>query len=130
LARALNKLTDLAIRKAKEGWYGDGGGLYLRIDQRGSRRWVFVYQWAGKRTEMGLGALADVPLAEARTQREKWRKAVRDGVNPATARRLERAASQSQTFAAWAEEIAPSLAPKAEKARKAWLKMLTEWTGR
>lgn len=131
--RALNKLTDVAVRKAKApGWYGDGGGLYLRIDNR-SKRWVFVYRWAGKRAEMGLGAASEVSLADARTERDKARKLVRDGVKPDIARRQERAArvaaSRAQTFARWAEEIAPTLAPKADKASRAWVKMMTEWVG-
>ena len=132
--RTLNKLTDLTVRKASAlGWYGDGGGLYLRVDPK-SKRWVFVYQWLGKRAEMGLGPVSEVSLSEARDVRDWARKLIRDGKNPVEARRLQRAQEAqealSATFASWAREIAPSAAPKAAKAHAAWLRMMTEWTGR
>jgi integrase len=134
-SRALNKLTDLAVRKAKDpGWYGDGGGLYLRIDARSeTKRWVFVFQWQGKRAEMGLGTVADVSLAEARDLRDAARRQVRDGVNPVDQRRQDRAAKAEEqaprTFGEWAKEIAPAIAPKAPKAHAAWMRMMTEWVG-
>lgn len=130
--RTLNKLTDVGIRKAKTPrLYGDGGGLYLRIDAQGLKRWVLVFQWRGKRAEMGLGPLADVSLAEARDERDRARKMVRAGKNPVIERRAARsaAAATSQTFGEWAEEIAPSIGPKAEKARKAWVSMLQAKVG-
>jgi integrase len=133
--RTLNRLSDLAIRKAKEpGWYADGGGLYLRIDARTkAKAWVLVFFWGGKRQEMGLGPLADVSLAEARELRDAARKQVRDGVNPIEARRRERAAKAAEqapkTFSEWATEIAPTLAPAAPKANAAWTRMMTEWVG-
>lgn len=136
-ARTLNRLTDRAIRQAKEpGWYADGGGLYLRIDAGGAKRWVFVFQWHKKRTEMGLGALADKSLAEARDDREQSRKLVAAGKNPVDERRRVREAQIAaanaeapKTFGEWAEEIAPSIGPHAEKARKAWVAMMKEKVG-
>jgi integrase len=135
--RTLNRLTDLAARKlTAPGWYADGGGLYMRIYPGGAKRWVFVFQWAGRRAEMGLGSMADVGLGEARDLRDAAKKQVRDGVNPITSRKAERAekareeaAEAPQAFAAWAEEIAPVLAPSAPKARAAWLRMMKEWVG-
>lgn len=132
-ARTLNRLTDLIIRRAKEpGWYADGGGLYLRIYPDGSKRWVFVFQWQGKRAEMSLGPLADCSLAQARDERDSARKLVREGVNPIEDRKVRRAAQEAAeapayTFAAWAREIAPVVAPRAAKAHAAWLRMMTEW---
>ncbi|MFN3582963.1 tyrosine-type recombinase/integrase [Phenylobacterium sp.] len=136
--RSLNRLTDLGVRRAKApGWYGDGGGLYLRIGADGAKRWVFVFHRLGKRTEMGLGSAQDVGLAEARTARDEARKQLVAGQNPVEERRRERerqaaeaAAAAPRTFAQWAEEIAPVLAPKAEKARAAWVRMLTGWVGK
>lgn len=132
--RTLNRLTDVAVRKAKAaGWYADGGGLYLRITPDETRRWVFVFFLGGKRAEMGLGSPAETSLAEVRLERDKWRKVVKAGQSPVMARRQEKAAALAagnvRTFSVWATEIAPAIAPKAEKARKAWLKRMTEWTG-
>jgi integrase len=134
-ARTLNRLTDLTIRRLKEpGWYADGGGLYLRIYPDGARRWVFVFQWAGKRKELSFGPLADLSLAAARDERDAARKLVRDGVNPIEDRKARKAAQEaadapSHTFASWAREIAPVVAPSATKAHAAWIRMMTEWTG-
>lgn len=131
--RTINRLTDLTIRKAKAaGWYADGGGLYLRVESATAKKWVFVFQWRKKRAEMGLGALQDVSLGEARDARDAARKLVAAGKNPVEERRREReeqaaraaAETARKTFGEWAEEIAPAVGPKAEKARKAWVNMM------
>lgn len=125
-ARTLNRLTGPAIKAAsRPGLYADGGGLYLRVDAT-SKRWVFIFQWRGRRSEMGLGSIADVSLAEARVEREAARKLVLAGVNPIEQRRLKRLTVDvaQQTFGEWAEEIAPAIGPKATKARKAWVAMM------
>lgn len=146
--RTLHKLTDLAARKAKEpGWYGDGGGLYLRVEAPpkpapgekaatiGAKRWVFVFQWQKKRAEMGLGSFADVGLGDARDKRDAARKVVAAGKNPIDERRLEREREAAEaekkvvTFGEWAEEIAPAIGPKAIKARKAWVAMMQHKVG-
>lgn len=136
--RTQYRLTDLGVKHLKEGgWHADGGGLYLRIDPRtASRRWVYVFRWAGKRQEMGLGGAGDVSLSDARIARDAARKLVRDGVNPINSRREEVAARSRQavvakplTFAEWAREIAPVVAPKSPKAHEAWLRMMTDWVG-
>lgn len=127
----LNKLSAFAVKAAATpGWYGDGDGLWLRVDPAGTKRWVFIYQWRGRRAEMGLGSAREVDLKEARTGREAARRAVRDGLNPVDVRRRARADAQgSRTFSEWAEEIAPDIGPKAEKARKAWLAMMQAKVG-
>jgi integrase len=135
--RTQNKLTDLQVRKAKAaGWYGDGGGLYLRIDSAGAKRWIFVFQWQAKRAEMGLGSVAEVGLGEARDARDEAKKVLRSGKNPIEERRLERertlAAAEVKvlTFAEWATEIAPAIAPRSKKVRKTWLSQMTKHVGR
>lgn len=132
-ARTLNRLTDLTVRKAKaDGLYADGGGLYLKVETTGAKRWVYVFQWQKKRAEMGLGSLQDVDLKAARDLRDEARKHVAAGRNPIEERRREReeaaaratAEDQRQTFSQWAEEAAPAVGPKAVKARKAWVAMM------
>lgn len=127
MSRPINRLTSVTVRQATApGWYADGQGLYLRVDQAGAKRWVFVFQWRQKRAEMGLGAAADATLAEARLAREAARKLVVAGKNPIEERKREReaAAVVPMTFGEWAEEIAPAIGPKAVKARKAWVAMM------
>ena len=56
MARQSKRLTARQVATLKSpGWHADGDGLYLRIDGRGVRRWVFVFRRGAKRSEMGLG---------------------------------------------------------------------------
>lgn len=75
----------------------DGAGLYLVVDANGGRRWTFIFQWHGRRREMGLGSFQDVGLAEAREAVRDARKLVARGINPIEHRRSQRAGPQ--TFA-------------------------------
>ncbi len=111
MGRAVNRLTAVAIRALKApGLYPDGAGLYLKVDPRGSKRWVFIFQWLGKRTEMGLGGLADVGVVEARERRDAARKLVREGKNP-IAERDRPAPSEVPAFGAVADALVVALTP-------------------
>lgn len=89
-----NRLTVLAIKSLKEGFHADGQGLYLRVSGD-KKNWSFLFQWEGRRSEMGLGALKDVSLSDARIEAAKARSSVRAGVNPIVQRR---GASSGRTF--------------------------------
>src|SRR6202023_60126 len=55
MARAIGKLTALAVTQAKRrGYYGDGGGLFLQVSANGAKSWVFRFKEAGKLREVGL----------------------------------------------------------------------------
>ncbi|WP_449427862.1 tyrosine-type recombinase/integrase [Rhodanobacter umsongensis] len=83
MARALEKLSDLKVRKAKTpGYLGDGGGLYLQISASLSKSWVFRYQINGRAREMGLGAFHSFGLSDARKRAMKCRQMVTDGIDP------------------------------------------------
>src|SRR6516165_6587698 len=78
----------------RPGMYGDGGNLYLQVDQRGNRAWVFRWQDAGGRVrKMGVGPLHTVSLADARAKAEALRKQLLDGVDPFLARLEARTAA-------------------------------------
>jgi hypothetical protein len=68
MARARNKLTARqAATLIEPGRHSDGGGLYLVIDGEGPaarRRWLYLFNWRGKRREMGLGSAAVVARSE------------------------------------------------------------------
>ena len=103
MARARNKLTARqAAALSKPGRHSDGGGLYLAIDRDGPtmrRRWLFLYQWGGKRREMGLGGYPGVSLLDARRARDEAEKLVREGRDPIEARRAaEQGAAEKVTF--------------------------------
>lgn len=84
------------IKAAVPGTTGDGQGVYLQISKPrkagGSvvASWLFRYQLEGRRREMGLGACADVSLAEARTKAADARKILSEGKDPLAARDADR----------------------------------------
>lgn len=91
MARAIHKLSALAVNRAKAfGYYGDGGGLYLRVGPTGAKSWVFRFKEAGRAHEMGLGALHTIPLTDARELAYECRRNRLSGINPIEARRAGR----------------------------------------
>jgi integrase len=105
MARLLNRLTDLKVKKAKaQGMYADGGGLYLRVAEGGSKQWVFRYNVSGRLRDHGLGPLHTVNLAEAREAALQCRKLRLQGIDPIEHRRASLAAvraseAKAATFA-------------------------------
>ncbi|WP_293942888.1 site-specific integrase [Sphingomonas sp.] len=75
-------LTALKVKTAKAGRHGDGAGLYLLVSETGARSWVLRVQVGGKRRDIGLGALSDATLEEARDKARDLRKAARAGLDP------------------------------------------------
>lgn len=89
---ATNKLTALGVKRLiTPGRYGDGGGLWLQVRDERHRSWLFRYALHGRARQMGLGALQDVSLAEARETAAACRRLLRDGVDPIEQRRTARA---------------------------------------
>jgi hypothetical protein len=64
LEKALSTKTITTL--TKPGTFSDGGGLALRIDDKGFRRWIWRGKVNGKAVVRGLGGYPAVPLAEAR----------------------------------------------------------------
>lgn len=90
---ARHKLTEKACKSISEtGVHSDGDGLYLRVREGGSKNWIFVYRWHGKRAELGLGGYgtgaAPVSLARAREKAEAVRQQLARGEDPKAERRL------------------------------------------
>jgi integrase len=89
----MGNLTILAVKAAvKPGRYQDGRGLMLLVKPSGARSWVLRTQVDGKRRDFGLGALADVGLADAREKADTFRKQFKSGIDPVEAKRAEKAA--------------------------------------
>ena len=109
MARGINKLTSLQVTKLrKPGYYGDGGGLWLRVSPSVSKSWVFRFEVNGRRREMGLGAVQTVSLAMAREFALQCRRQLAAGQDPIEARDAERtvqsaALARSRTFDQCAE---------------------------
>lgn len=136
MARARNKLTARqAAAVMAPGRHSDGGSLYLVIDGDGSamrRRWLFLFNWNGKRREMGLGGFPSVSLADARRARDEAERLVREGRDPIASReqvRQERASKP--TFGEAADELieAKGVQWRNEKHRAQWKMTLEIYAG-
>jgi integrase len=127
----LNRLSARKVVNAtKPGRYVDGGGLHLFVREDGSRQWVFRYAYGGKQRDMGLGALRDVTLAEARQRAAVAREHVRQGRDPKAERdAARRAAGGIPTFGQVADELVDGIEHgfRNEKHRAQWRMTLKEY---
>jgi len=129
MARDVNRLNGKKVPGMREpGLFADGAGLYLRIDQTGSRRWVYIFYRAGRRREMGLGSLEAVKLTEARAAADKVRSEIKAGIDPIEARRKANAPKPDTTFSAVAADLMDGLEKgwKSPKQRPQWEASLTQ----
>lgn len=108
---AINKLTDPAIRNAKQGpkpvRLFDGGGLYLEVSVAGTKLWRWKYRHDGKEKRLSFGMYPETGLKEARDRCVAARKLHGAGVDPGAARKAEKASrvdSERGSFEAVARE--------------------------
>jgi integrase len=107
-------------------WRAKGAtGLYL-AKREGSGSWHLRFWLNGKRREMGLGALKDVKLAEAKDKALKLRAELKGGADPIAARQAARAEAAVEgdkwDFVQAAESYLDAHAPswKHPRARQVW----------
>ena len=107
MPKVVAKLNDRQVKAIKaDGLHACGEGLYLQI-KGSARAWIFRYQVAGKRRDMGLGSALEVSLKEARDAVEAAKRTLRDGIDPVDARKAERPIIP--TFGAFADELVDTL---------------------
>lgn len=109
-------LTDVQIRSAKpmakDYRLPDQFGLFLLVKRQGSKLWRFRYSFNGKDALCSLGPYPEVSLLEARDERDRLRKLVRQGVRPTENRRQanEQTVDPSRSYravaVAWVKEQA------------------------
>jgi len=92
MARETNKLTNPAVKalKPRDKPYtvSDGQGLLLKVMPNGSKLWRLRYRVGDKQMELPFGSYDDgVTIAEARERARAARLQLRDGVDPAAARK-------------------------------------------
>jgi integrase len=117
--RKINRLNARSVATiTKSGRHADGGGLYLSISPNGGRRWVFLYRWLGKPTEIGFGSARDVTPARAREIAAQARAKLAEGGSPREARRPLEAA----TFGDCADRLVEAMRPSWRNAKhiSAW----------
>jgi integrase len=85
-------LTARQVQTQKNaGLFADGGGLYLQVTPTGSRTWIYRFQLAGRRRDMGLGSTVDLSLAQARERAAAARRLVSEGIDPIERRKAHKA---------------------------------------
>lgn len=88
MGKGLNRLSARSVATATEqGYYADGGGLYLQVSKAGTKSWIYRYTKAGRTRDMGLGAVGTVGLVEARLAAAECRRLRHQGKDPIASRR-------------------------------------------
>lgn len=119
LVKKINRLTARAVATlAKPGRHADGGGLYLKVDPSGAKRWTFLWErkknhevngdLVSKRVqrEAGLGSVQAVSLANAREKAAEYRSMLAEGVDPLDAKASAKEAHEGRrTFGQVAESF-------------------------
>lgn len=91
MPRSINKLSAISVKRlSSPGYFGDGGGLLLRISKTGSKSWVFRFALGKKRRKMGLGAVHTISLAMAREKALQCRRLLVEGQDSIVAREASR----------------------------------------
>ena len=70
----------------------DGGGLYLEVTTKGSKRWRLKYRLSGVEKLISLGLYPEITLKDARERCSEARKLLANGVNPSETRKAQKAA--------------------------------------
>ncbi len=87
-------LTDKEIKAAspKEKAYNlfDGGGLYMEIPTKQSKRWRLKYRFEGKGKLLSLGTYPQISLQDARKLRVKFKEQIAKGIDPAEERKQKK----------------------------------------
>ena len=126
MARKINRLNARAVATiTKHGRHADGGGLYLSISPNGGRRWVFLYRWHGKPTEIGFGSARSVTLARARELAGQARGKLAEKINPKDSRKPTNGA----TFGECADRLIGAMRPSWRNGKHAaqWEMTLREY---
>ena len=110
-------LTDTTARNAKPKdrpyKLTDEKGLYLLVKSVG-KYWRLDYRFIGTRKTLAIGVYPDVSLKDARDRRDEARKLLASGVDPAAARKAQKALQADRvenTFAAVSREWFVKFAP-------------------
>ncbi|MGT2505738.1 tyrosine-type recombinase/integrase [Cupriavidus basilensis] len=97
MPKRVEPLSDTKLRNAKpkEKPYklADGGGLFLEVMADGRKLWRFRYfRPSGSENRLGFGVYPEVPLAQARAQRDAARALLATGQDPGAAKVEQRRA--------------------------------------
>ena len=88
--RQFGRLVAVQLKKLPAGMHNDGGGLYLQVQDSGSRSWILRTTVRGKRRDIGWGGLSTKSLSEARKEAADLRSRSREGEDIVESRRAEK----------------------------------------
>jgi integrase len=95
----MGELTELDVKRAKEGRHVDGDGLMLVVRSSGKKSWLLRYQVNRTRRDMGLGSYPEIGLKDARQRALDARRLIEAGKDPIEARKAAgKAAKPLPTF--------------------------------
>jgi hypothetical protein len=121
-------LTAARVRALKDpGRYADGNGLHLVVDSSGAKRWILRTVIQGRRSDIGLGGVSLVSLAEARKEAAALRKIARAGGDPLAERRKARAIVPTFEQAACRVHGEQSSGWKNPKHQAQWINTLAQY---
>ncbi|MCB5363743.1 DUF4102 domain-containing protein [Pusillimonas sp. CC-YST705] len=102
------KTVEAAKPADKEYMLPDGDKLYLRVQPRGSKSWLFLYSdIASRRVKLTLGAYPAMSLAAARTAAEEHRQNLNAGKDPRQMQREAQQEAQRQALATFEKVALP-----------------------
>ena len=123
--RTLNRLSaNLVKALAERGYYADGGGLYFRVSEFGTRLWAFRYTHDGRAREMALAT-----SLRWHSNGEQWRTTLVTYADPVIGRLLVRDVQQAHILKIlepiWTTKTETASShwhpmPKREKLRRVW----------
>jgi hypothetical protein len=91
-------LTDIALKKlaSSDRPYkrSDQNGLFILVKPNGSKHWHLKYRFGGKEKLMSYGPYPLISLKEARDKRDRDRKLLVEGIDPATVKRERKRAAE------------------------------------
>jgi integrase len=123
--RAINRLSNQRVKtfiaaakagKAEKKKLSDGGGLYLTITPAGSPVWRLKYRHGGKEKLYSPGVYPSVSLEEARAERDRVSRVLKEGRDPVKARKIDRATATVASDATFASVTTEWL----EKQKRSW----------
>ncbi len=121
----MGKLTAMGVKNLIEpGRYSDGEGLILKLSGKGKGSWIVRIQANGKRRDIGLGPLSELPLADAREAARALRKEVKAGVDVLAERKKEALIIPTFSDAAKLVHDEHKVAWKNGKHQAQWIKTL------
>jgi Arm DNA-binding domain len=73
------RLSQATINNAPRGMHADGGGLYLHVNAKGAKSWIFRYMRHAHAHGLGLGSIhtAGLKAARERTAANYWKGSTR-----------------------------------------------------